>query len=133
MTASFCMYGNQLNVYEFLEQANNFPADYSLWEDVEVMKDEEPGFTLHFNNKKNSTCLFALIKFILSNKTLIKNEIFSDKKIIKEISIEFEKNEIAYQYKFNKQATYVFNPGIMKLLGELNIKVCITKNTANDK
>lgn len=97
------------------------------------MKDEEPGFTLHFNNKKNSTCLFALIKFILSNKKLIKNEIFSDKKIIKEISIEFEKKEIAYQYRFYDKATYVFNPGIMKLLGELNIKVCITQHIASDR
>jgi hypothetical protein len=125
MTATFCMYGNDLNVYDFLENANNFPASYFLWEDVEIMKDEAPGFTLHFADEtKSKACLFSLLKFILSNKASLQDHAFPGKRVTKEISIEFD--EPINKYRFNEKKTYIFKPRIMRLLGELNISVYIT-------
>src|SRR5690349_2537961 len=116
MMVNFSMYGPHLNAYEFLLKAQHIPEDFELWEDVEVMKDERPGFTLFFCKKDNAdTMPFSFGRFIISNKELLQDKLFIGDETVKELSIAY-KTENIIEHVQGKSVTFIMKPSFMKLL-----------------
>jgi hypothetical protein len=119
------MYGGNLDVYNFLLQAKHLPEYYDLWDITEVMKEEGPGFTLHFNCKKGSFAIpFSLGKFLVANKALLNDESFIGKDTFKELSIKLELNNI--HNLLNNNTVMILQPSIMKILADLHIQLYIS-------
>lgn len=123
MLVTISMSGPHLNVYDFLLKATYFPMDYTIWEDVELMKQYAPGCTLHFcMDEEWPNIPVSLGKFLLANKELLQDETIIGKGTIKEISIEtrLEKN-------FEHRLIFTISSAFIKLLGELNFEIYLTK------
>jgi hypothetical protein len=120
MSVNFCMYGPYFDAYDFLLKANYLPEQYDLWEDIEVMKDQGPGFTLQF--KSNEQLIpFSFGKFVIANRHLLSDKSFTKGKIEKELSVKL-KPEVLLGMQ-NPNSIFILQPIFMKLLGELNIKL----------
>lgn len=114
------MYGPYFDAYDFLLKANYLPEQYDLWEDIEVMKDQGPGFTLQF--KSNEQLIpFSFGKFVIANRHLLSDKSFTKGKIEKELSVKL-KPEVLLGMQ-NPNSIFILQPIFMKLLGELNIKL----------
>jgi hypothetical protein len=123
MTISLSVYGLLFDPFEFLMKAEDFPKEYTFWEQDEIMKDEGPGVTLYFNTSKELSFLpFALGRFLLKNKELLE----SCANVQKELNIVIE-TEVLQNIPGNVIFDYKLSPKLMRLLAALDIQLTIGK------
>lgn len=120
------MYGPEFDPIDFLTKANSIASNYLLWEDDELMKqEEENGFTLTFPiRKKIGSIPYSFGKFILSNQSLIKSQV----KVVKELSIVFDDKTLVSYSNEKSALVYILTPKLMRLLSNLEITLYMTKS-----
>lgn len=123
MHVALSIYGLVFDPFDFLMKINNFPKDYTIWEQDEIMKNEGPGVTLIFDFSKGISFLpFSFGKFILVNQQLLK----TCKNVEKELIILID-SESLQKIQGNMIISYSLSPKFMQLLAVLDIKMSISK------
>ena len=123
MTISLSIHGLLFDPFEFLMTADDFPKEYTIWEQDELMKDEGSGVTLFFDTSNELSFLpFALGRFLLRNKELLE----CCANVQKELNIVIE-TEVLQNIPGNVIVDYKLSPKLMALLAALDIQLTIGK------
>lgn len=127
MTVSLSIYGTAFKAYEFLLEAKELPGNIMLW-DPEECVERDHGFTLVFEDSKRISSLpFALGRFLLSNKELLRTNEFYCADTVKDLTFHFTHKELQEKAEEEITTVYIFNPGLMKLFSELKIHFYISR------
>lgn len=123
MHIALSIHGLLFDPFNFLMQANDFPKEYIIWEQDEIMKDEGPGVTLIFDKSKDLSFLpFALGKFLLKNKQLLQE----CANVKKELNIVID-TDVLQNIQGNVLFDYTLTPKFMHLLALIGIQITIGK------
>jgi hypothetical protein len=123
MHIALSIHGLLFDPLDFLMKTTDFPKEYTIWEQDEIMKDGGPGVTLIFDTSKELSFLpFALGRFLLKNNKLLQQCV----NVQKELNIIID-TEVLQNIPGNVIFDYKLSPKLMRLLAESNIQISIGK------
>jgi hypothetical protein len=128
MLVTFSIYGYGFDAYEFLLEAKELPPDVKLWDETTFDEElgDEGGFT--FDKSKNFISIpFSFGRFLFANKELLTSDKFFSNKMHKDLSIIIEHDDVKRFVDYPGMVAYIFKPGFMQFLSDLNISLYVTK------